>query len=515
MNGHFISFIEKRKFFFIYFLTIIILNVFILISIRLYPFIDLPFRLAVATIYKYYTNTDYLFSEYYLIPSIFKSNIFYTLFVTNSIFGNAEFGNKVFYIVYLILFPLSVYFLIKYIKGNIWYALLSFLFIYNHNCHWGFADYMFSVPIIIFGLIFLIEQFKGYKLYYAPLNFLFIIFIFFIHFQAALFFILIFGLINILYFNKQVKYRILNLFIAFVITIIMYVVYKLDSSDAYIDLKDYLINYYINYYPLSLLKRIQIIFINDNYHWAEEPIGSIIASLVSVILFLPFLMKLINEKKFHFKLNKELSNDFILKIFIIVSIALYFILPEDMPGQNIIYQRFSIFIWLGIIALSSKIELRENELRKFKTILLIFILFFNLMIFEYFISFNQTIKEFTPEIFSGLKNTDKVYGLFFDPYYRGRPVFIHYHNYYTIWNKGISGGFVDYRFSFIKRKTDLNRLPTHNPWAGNLENYNNDYTDVEYLLCRAKDKDVKINDFRLVRCSGYWLLFKNSKMNNK
>lgn len=515
MNEHFISFGEKRKFFFIYFLSIIILNALILISIRLYPFIDLPFRLAVATIYKYYNNTDYLFSEYYLIPSIFKSNIFYTLFVTNSIFGNIELGNRVFYIVYLILFPLSVYFLIKYIKGNTWYALLSFLFIYNHNCHWGFADYMFSVPIIIFGLIFLIQQFEGYKLYYAPLNFLLIIFIFFIHFQASLFFLLIFLILNILYFKNQIKYSVLNILSILAIAFLMYVVYKLDSSDAYIDLKDYLINYYTNYYPLGLLKRIQIIFINDNYHWAEEPIGSIIASLVSVILFLPFLMKLINEKKFPFKLNKELYSDFILKIFIIVSIALYFILPEDMPGQNIIYQRFSIFIWLGIIALFSKIEMRENEFRKFKTILIIFILFFNLMIIEYFISFNKTTKDFTPEIFNGLKNTDKVFGLFFDPYYRGRPIFIHYHNYYNVWNKSISGGFVDYRFSFIKRKTDLNRLPAHNPWAGNLESYNDEYTDVEYLLCRTEEMDIKINDFKLFRCSGPWLLFKNSKLNNK
>ncbi|MCX7832926.1 MAG: hypothetical protein N2490_01790 [Ignavibacteria bacterium] len=515
MIKYLMSSIKSKKSFYIFLIVLSLLNVVLILSIRLLPFIDLPFRLAVATIYKYIDNPNYIFSHYYYIPNVFKSNILYTIFVSSPIFNDVELGSKVFFVIYIILLPLSVYLLIKYIKGNVWFTLFSFLFIYNHNCHWGFTDYVFSIPVIILGIIFIIIQFKEFKLYYIPINFLFILLIFFTHFQAALFFLLFYSIISISYFKYNLRFSLLNFFGIFLVLILMYFVYKLDSNDAYIDLKDYLVNYYFHYYPISILKRIQIIFINDNYHWYKEPYGSIVAAIISFVLFLPFIFRILYNKKFKTKINRSDKADYIIKVFIIISTVLYFILPEDMPGQNIIYQRFSIFIWLGLIALFSKIVMQEKYILRLHTILITTLLLFNLMVFEYFISFNKTCKNFTPEIFNGLKDTDKVYGLFFDPYFRERPIFIHYHNYYTIWNKGISGGFVDYRFSFIRRKTDLQNLPPHNPWAGNLENYNNEYTHIEYILSRSKDKHINVDNFHIIKEIDEWLLFKNSKMNNK
>lgn len=294
----------------------------------------------------------------------------------------------------------------------------------------------------------------------------------------------------------------------------MYLVYTLDSSDVYINLKDYLYNYYTKYYLESILKRLQIIFINDNYHWFYEPYGSIVAVLISLILFIPLIIKLFKDKKINIKLNKNNPAIYILKVFVIYSISLYFLLPDDIPGQNIIYQRFSIFIWLGLIGLFSRISLNLNQLSKYKILLLISVIIFNIMVFEYFISFQNSCKDFKPEIFNGIKRSEKVYGLFYDSDFRGRPIFIHFHNYFTIWHKGISGGIVDYRFSIIKRKSDFNSLPPYNPWAGNLEKYNDEYVNVEYILFRGKDQN-NLKGFIPFRKSNEWILFKNLKLNNK
>ncbi len=363
-------------------------------------------------------------------------------------------------------------------------------------------------------MILLIKQLTNQRLIYHLIIFFSLLIILFIHLQTALFSLVIYILVSFFYLDKNYKHQIPKLIIIFIFIVLIYVIYSLDSSN--LNLTQYLINYYTTkYFKLSnLLSRLQIISINDNYHWGEEPIGTIISIIINLILFLPLIIIIFIRKKLKIRLNKNDFGGSVIKISILFSLILYFLLPSDIPEQNFIFQRFTIFIWLGLIALFSRFIFDIKYFSKYKIILIFSLILFQIMVFEYFISFQKECKNFTPDFFKEIKQSERVYGLFFDSEYRGRPIFIHFHNYFTIWNKGISGGIVDYRFSLIKRKTDINKLPAYNPWAGNLEQYNNEYSDVEYILSRNEDCK-QIDNFIISKKDNKWILYKNSKMNNK
>ena len=94
-------------------LILISLHLILISTRRIYPFIDIPFRLAASTILKYYEEPNNQFENYYSTKIFLKSNIIHLLFCSAKIFPSVEFANKIYYCIYLILFPLSIFLVIK------------------------------------------------------------------------------------------------------------------------------------------------------------------------------------------------------------------------------------------------------------------------------------------------------------------------------------------------------------------------------------------------------------------
>ena len=123
---------NRQTVFYLLFGALILLHVVLMWSARLYPFTDVPNHLGLATVYRHYDEPSNHFNELYALNLSLKPNTLHLYFVSLRIFPSVEFGNKVFYCLYVILFPLSMLFAIRRFGGNPWFAFLSFLFLYNY-----------------------------------------------------------------------------------------------------------------------------------------------------------------------------------------------------------------------------------------------------------------------------------------------------------------------------------------------------------------------------------------------
>ena len=115
--------ISQKRIFILIFLILIILHSILMFSLRIYPFVNLPNHLSVATIYKHYGEETNQFNKFFSLDLPFKPNIFHIIFCSLKIFPSVEFGNKIFYFLFVILFPLSILLTITKVKGNKWVSL--------------------------------------------------------------------------------------------------------------------------------------------------------------------------------------------------------------------------------------------------------------------------------------------------------------------------------------------------------------------------------------------------------
>ena len=116
----------NRNLFLTLFLVFIGAHLLLVSTISIYPFLDAPNHLAMATIYRYYGEPGNHFTDYYLIDTVLKPNVFHLFFCGSKLFPSVEFANKLFYCLYVILFPTAVLLVLRRLGGNSWFGLLIF-----------------------------------------------------------------------------------------------------------------------------------------------------------------------------------------------------------------------------------------------------------------------------------------------------------------------------------------------------------------------------------------------------
>ena len=481
-----------------------------MIYLRLYPFTEMPFHLAAATIFKYFYSPGNEFSHYYILPGIIKSNIFHLIFTSLPIFSNVELGNKIFFILYVLIFPLSIIYFIYKTGGNIWFSLFSFAFLYNHNCSWGFVDFTFSTPVVIFFSALCYDYFQNKKEKLYPLLFILVFIIFFMHFQNAIFSVSIFSLFAVFNFKKEIKFLLKSFLFILPVTVLMVFVYQLDTQPHYENITEYLVKYYSDTFFVNYFDRLWNIPILDNFHLTENYVSGTISFVIFILILSPVILNGIF--KLLKKTNKTTLNKNILVLFF-AAVICYFILPNDIPGQNMIYQRYTVYLMVSVIIIASHSNISASIKKYYYALTIILLLIHFTLVSFYFYDFQKENEEFTPEIFPEPSVGKRLFGLINENKYKGRPIYIHFPYYYTIWKQGISGGIVDYRFGFIKRKTETNYelLPYYKEWVGDNKNYDNEYINMEYILSRDISKS-EVDSFYSIRDLKYWYLFENKKL---
>lgn len=475
-----------------------------LFILPLLPFVDLPFHLAEAEVFKNFNNPNYLFGTYFEIPSMIKSNSLYVYFCSLNIFPNVEFANKIFYAIYIILLPVSVWSIIKVFNGNSFYSLLSFFFLINHNVHWGFVSYMMSLPIIIFTFLSFYKYFVLNKHGYATFIWLLFILIFFLHFQMAIFSILIFTIFTIIYQRKISNKIIINTLTVIPVLVIMVYAYSVDSQSNTTPLFSYMLHYYTSSYFKTFLDRFNVLFVVDNYFILRDIPGVIFSLVLTLPLALLFISKTII-----FRITKILKNQ-ILKftsIILIATLLCFFFLPDVIPGQNIIFERYSVLFFLMIIIMSSVIQFNPNFETVLKVIIPVIIFVQTIFIIDYMLDFRDSTYDFTEDIFPD-NSKIRLAGVIQDNDFRGSKVYAHFPMYFTVWKKGITTGLIDYRFGLIKRNVSREILPQYIEWTDKKMDYDEYYKPVNYLIVKSISIP-KFRNFSLEKESGEWKLFRN------
>lgn len=504
---------ENNVVFYSVFISFILMHLYWIISLRILPFIDLPFHLAASTIYRYLDDSTYCFSDYYSIPTMLKSNIFHMVFTSMKIFPDVEFGNKVFYIIYIIIFPLSSLLFINYIGGNKWFSLLSFLFIYNHNVHWGFTGFTMSVPVIFIFFLFIMKYFENQNFKNIIALILLLLLIFSMHFQNAIFCILILSICLLYDFKKSFIYLIKYIIIIIPVLVLMYVAYSFDTTKSEQNLFPFLISYYQNDYISSVFGRLKVLAVMDNFYLIEGAVGAVFAFFAVMSFVIPIIFYFYKKSKKLYKNKITNKYSYYLYIFILTSLSCYLFLPNIIPGQNIIFERFSVFFMLSLILFGAYCYREKNISSIFKIVIVSTVLLHFVVVSVYYNDFRKDTKNFNESLFPNDVYCKRLSGIIYSNTFKGRPLYIHFPMYYTVWKKGITTGLVDYRFFVIKRKADFEKLPWYKEWIGEKRDYSNEYRNLEYILLKDGNK-INLDGFDLIKQTDDWYLYRNSKLNS-
>jgi hypothetical protein len=410
-----------------------------------------------------------------------------------------ETANKIYYIIYFISFPSLLFFLIKKLGYNKWFSILGFFVVFNSDVHWGFADYTMSLSVLLLFILILKNTFDRKNASWLLLSLLTILVTFFVHFQMSIYECVLFVIFSLMTFRHEIKKLIFYLLSLIPIFVIMGLVYLMDANRGNEDMFSFLLNYYINVYPSEILLRLQNIFFINNYHLGGNIYGVIIGLSVSAIIILPAIY-LIFKKKIKFKISG------IAEIVMLTSLLFYFILPDIIPGQNLISSRFAEIFFIGLILFLSETDF---DSRKYLLSVNILLFLFFIVNIRYFAEFNKVTKGFDKSFFDSVNKTEVVTGLIDKSMYKDRPVFVHFHNYYTVWNKGISTGLIDYRYGVIRRKAEKNILPDFDPWSKLSEYPKERYLNCRYLLLKS-DSAISDKNFDLINSVNDWKLYKRN-----
>lgn len=524
---------STRPFFALFFL-LIGLHLLLTCTQRLYPFTDLPNHLAAATISRYYDDPSNRFAEFYALDRFLKPNVFHQWFCSLSLFPSVEAANRALLCLYVLLLPLSVLILIKRLGGNRWYAFLSFLLLYNYNASWGFVGFVFAVPLVLLSL-YMMTGFISRPTWWSGLAVAaLLVALFFVHALAALFAVL-------LYFVCIIATRRLSplgaiVRIAAAIPAIMVLNVWWDGDAAARGggtIVSYLGAYYTRYFTGSIPERYKFLFL-DNYLVQEGRTGIAAGFFFSLCMIGPFLYPFIRRIISRYsrgsprtpapRVVRETTDGPDLRPALALfstSLACYLFLPRDIPGQTILYQRFSVILLLSTIILgaclarSAPTRRARIAFHRITKIALIVICLVHFVLWaENFISFNRENRAFDQELFREARDGGTLAGLIFDYGYRGSPAYIHFPNYYIVWRQGIAcTKLVDYRFGTVRRRAGIDVLPHYQEWGGRYDNYDGLYMNLDYLLVRGTPTERTrriLEDFRPAAEAGKWMLYENT-----
>lgn len=495
----------------IYISVFVILNAILLFSLHLIPFMDLPSHLAEAAIYKHRSGSDTILPQFYKTVPWFFPNTFHMIFC--SLFPSVETGNKIFYILTIFILHFSVFLIIKELKGNPWYGLLSFLLTYNYNVTFGFCGFSIAIPIVFLLFYVLLLDMKEDRFVWKITYSLLLILLFLMHAQLALFGLVLFGLMTVYrYWGNMKKLFAHLLLIPLPVLLMIFTWWFSRTTEKEESMISFLLNYYRSSYIKTFYTRFKIIFC-DNYQLKAGPLGLAIGVTMFILILLPLVIfkkgrLLPREKDFY----KQLAYPLIL---LFASLCCYGLLPDYLPGEYIIYQRFSPVVLLSVIILGS-VLLRDVTTKWFKRYALIAGGVYFLLWFDYFYSFDKQNKEFSPAFFQGIGNEARLSGLIYDYKYQGRANYIHFPAYFVIWNKGVAAvTLIDYRFGIVRRGPKGSQIPRSQPLIGEKYSIEPDYTGrLNYLLVRGKapvTPDHNLDDYYLFRQAGDWQLFRKKQ----
>ncbi len=485
-----------------------------IVTTRILPYVDLPFHLAAVTVHKYMGNPANCFDAFYISTLILKPNVLHPLFCSLPIFPSIEFGNHVYVCLYAVLLPLVTYLVIRKLNGNGWYAILVFPLIHNYNLLWGFIGYSMAVPFILLVFYVSLSCFEmGRMRSWLVLSALLVL-LFFLHAQGALLAVLLFGCCSLFHFRRSLTKFIQSLLvplptIAFIVTWWFFFSTEIDQNMPAL-LTDY---YATQYLPLLASRPLQLVTLDLGLLF-EGSYGTVTAVTFFVcLLVIPAWVVMCRRNSIRSVFSNSTSQ--LALVFVMVFLGGFFILPQQIPGQNLIYQRLSVLFLIGLIILGGLL-CRQVRARAVKLVICLISLCYCLFWLDYYATFDHENRAFTRSVLPESGTSDRLAGLIYDYTYRGHPVYIHFPNYHVVWNHGIvTSTMIDYRFGTVRRQATLPALPPYNAWIAKSRGYDGRYNHLEYILVRGwlpAQAAQSLWHFSATSHSGSWTLYRRTTL---
>lgn len=266
----------------------------------------------------------------------------------------------------------------------------------------------------------------------------------------------------------------------------------------------FLLDYYRNTFLHSIPGRFQILFILDNFVLFNGTAGIIYAASVTALIT---IIMIISLKNLSFR-DIYARYKFIIVV-ISVTFSCYLFLPDNINGQNVIFERYSVLIFLMFIIFTAASDTNRSSKTVLAVIAFVCIIHSFLLI-DYMSDFRKDCSDFNESIFPE-SSSNSLSGIITDRKFRGRNVYAHFPMYYTVWKKGITSGIVDFRFGLIRRKASYEKLPHFIEWYDPNENYNMHYRNIDYLLVSGS-KNINLENFLKYKKSGNWILYRNKNI---
>lgn len=487
-----------------------LVNAILVASVPLLPFIDLPNHLAEATIFKYYDQPGNDLSAYYKPVPWYYPNTFHALFC--SWFPSVETGNKAFHILYIALLQAALLLLIRRVNGNPWYGLLGVVFTYNYNLTFGFVGFAISIPVLLFLFYFILQDFRYGQLHWKLLIAFSLLCLYFMHAQNALLGLLFYGVLLLIHHRFNIlKAMLQGIPIALPLVILIFTWWTLKEDTAKESTFEFLLTYYASEFWSEYPKRFYLPVL-DNYSLYEGIPGVAVALLLSLAIVAP----LVYFKRLNKPVIRQLwvGENRYLTILFAASVACYFLLPDRLPGQAPLYQRFSTIVMISLLLTGSVLvwDIHARRLRLYVIGLLAGVV---ILWGEYLITFNAENRDFNASFLKTDNPDDKLVGLIWDGDYRGRKVYIHFPNYYIVWHKGTAGSkIIDYRFGIVRRVVPESVLPFYQEYAHEKFLPLMKYDAADYLLAREEDQSITTTYFPAalkIKQTGSWVIYRNNK----
>jgi hypothetical protein len=500
---------REKRFFTALFAGMIALHVALLLSSRLYPFTDIPDHLAAATIIRHTGEPSNRFAQYYRVDMFMKPNTFHVAFSGLAIFPSVEFADRIYFALYAALLPLSVLVAIRKLGGNPWFAFLSFLLVYNYSVSWGFAGFALAIPLAIFFCTFFVLDARGVsgspRIVSAAAA---LVLLYFVHVLAALFCLFVLALGTVVRPGRPtgepgassgrdraesaprgtgaaaLRGGILAAFRGVVLAalplVVLIAAWWRSEARGYAGpgVFSFLRGYYGSAFVHTFAGRWAFP-IRDNYHLFNGAPGYAIAALFTLAILTPAAALSFRRHQ----APRGTRGAAVLPLCLGAALC-YVLLPNELPQQAVLYERFSVFVLLALViycGARAPVALRRAGVA---ALVAVAVLHYALWA-NYFFDFNRENAGFDEAFLRPAASGENLAGLIYDYTYRGRPIYIHFPSYYIVWEKGpATASVADYRFGPVRRAS-VPGLPRYLEWVGKRDNYDGRYRDMDYILMRG------------------------------
>lgn len=484
-------------------------HVLLMLWIRLYPFTDVPNHLAAATILRYYGESA-PFQQYFFIRPLFGPNVLHLLFCSLKIFPSVELANRIYFVLYVILLPLSTWLVIRKIGGNPWFALLSFLLIYDFCVHSGNVGFIMAVPFMLLLFGFTLDYLQKPTLLNGLQAAAMMVLIFLAHGMATQFALALFVLLCLWNRRNDLRKLPATLWPVVPLAVFNLIWWNLfNESNQGRSIFGFLQGYYRDEFLQTYVQR-KVLFNLPNFHLLDGAWGNHVSQAFSLLIIGAALA--VSAARWR-DLRARFRDPRVAGVLILGAAArgAYLLLPNRVPDCLYVYQRFASLIFLSLILLGSLLQ--AGTVKPLRNALVVLACLVHLGLWsQYMWAFNREAASFTPELFASLPQDKTVAGLIAQDRFRGWSVYRQFPNYFIIWKKGVATTrIVDYSFGYIRRKVDLDRFPHYSEWEDHNFHYDGRYSHFDYYLTHGVLPDYVTASWGKLpplKARGPWSVFK-------